>query len=208
MLWSTPIQANPTNAHMVPAGPIVYRARVVAADGVGSRPVARFWGADPEGVLGIGETENGQVRFLEMTHAMRGNLHGRGSSSGRHYHTWLGYHDCTPERTIYQWIDLAPAVQTFSNHLGHPVAPGKVTEAAELLLLYAYRRTFGDLPPCNQADPHYNSVEKWMRNVLGITPKYHPVTGRLNVPLLDLPGVPAMSWAEALAAVGDEESEA
>jgi hypothetical protein len=207
MNWSTPIPADPALAAQVPAGPIVYRACVVGEDGITARPVSRFWGSDPGGILAIGETEGGRNRFLEMTHAMRGKTYGRSSSSGWHYHWWFGYHDCTPDRTVYQWIDLTSAVEAFSARLGRAVAPGKVTEAAELLLIYAYRNKFGDLPPCNQADPHYNSVTTWMRNVLGITPRYHAATGRLNVPVLDLPDLPAMSWDEAVAAVGDERPE-
>ena len=202
MNWSSPINADPAFASKVPVGPIAYRARVVEADGVTPRAVQRFWKPDPEGTMVIGETENGQARFAELTKAMRGRVHGRSSSTGWHYYWWYGYGHFTPDHIVYEWIELNPTIQAFVQQLGRPVAPGAVTEAAELLLIYHYRRRFGDLPPCNQRNPNYNSVAKWMRAELGITPRYD-TNARWNVPLLDLPGLPALSWAQAQASTGD-----
>ena len=70
-------------------------------------------------------------------------------------------------------------------------------EAAELLTMYRYWNEFGELPPVNLRNPNYNAVEKWLKKTLEVEPKYAVDTSRLNVPLISVPGIPAISLAEA-----------
>ena len=199
MPWSTPLHAEEQFSHLVPAGVIAYRAFVAQPGTNIPVPARRYFGDDPDGTLLIGESVAGRDRFLDLVYAMRGQIYNLGHSAGHRYYDWFGYGDSVAEHVRFQWIDLQPSVQTFLA-AGRQVTPNDISTAAELLLMYAYRNDFGDLPPCNQRDPNYRQVTNWLQG-MGITPTYRANDGRLNVPLLDLPGLPAITWAEALACV-------
>ena len=189
--WGGPVPCDAGSAPEVPRGPIVYRMTVLSETG-DRRPVRRFWGTDLEGTLLIGETVNGRSRFKELVGAVRGARVGRGHGPGFTFYYWFRHADSSVENLRFEWIDLAPWLAAFGDRK-------KLAQAAELLLMEGYRGRHGDLPPCNAQSPKWWAVTEWMHAQWGI-PKGGYVSGapaRLNVPLLDLPGIPAISIEQA-----------
>lgn len=177
----------------MPVGPIVYR--VVLVDDAGPpRKIARFWSQDDEGIMLIGESVVGKTRFLELVAAVDGRRFGRGHGPGFAFHYWFNFESSKPDNLRFQWVDLSTVVAT----IGPTTDAARVAEAAELLAIEQYRGRFGDLPPCNTQGPKWKVVTEWMLATFSVPWAYLPGhVARLNIPVVEVPGVPAISVEEA-----------
>lgn len=194
--WSRPLRCDAGLVSEVPDGPVVYRMVLVDDSGL-PRKVARFWSEDDEGVMLIGESVVGKTRFLELVAAVRGQRFGRGHGPGFTFHYWFNFEASNPDNLRFQWADLSGIVASITPT---PDA-GKVTQAAELLAIEQYRGRFGDLPPCNTQGPKWKAVTEWMLATFNVPWAYLPgQVARLNVPVVEAPGVPAISVQDAVEA--------
>ena len=199
--WSTAIPCHEDYRDDVPDGPVIYRLRVASKDHSGWTQVPRCFATDKGGTLLIGEGTSGSARFWELANAVRGVKVGRGHGPGFTFYTWYRWHFLV-ERLRFDWFELAPAVRSIREQveLGDMATRKlnkKVCEAAELLAMYHYWSNYGELPPVNLRNPNYNAVAMWLKQTIGVDPKYAPDSGRLNVPIVDVPGIPAITLAEA-----------
>lgn len=191
--WSGPIPCREEYDSRVPEVPVVYRARLTR-DGTTAREINRFWGTDKDGVLLIGESVTGKTRFRELREAIFGQRLGRGHGPGFTFHHWFSWTDAKPENVVFEWCPLGDSAAA------HGRDPKSWVKAGELLLLEHYRGVHGDLPPCNTQGPKWNAVVGWLKNTYDIHWAYDPTqTARLNIPEIAVPGVPAMTVAQARA---------
>ena len=169
-------------------------------DGESPRSIGRFWQKDPSGTLLIGETVVGRTRFKELVGAVEGRVVGRGHGPGATFHTWFRTGRSSPENIVFEFLSLGPAM----SRLGKMASPKTCAWAAELLLLERYRWLYGDLPPCNTQGPKWHAVTKWMAKVWNMPWAYVASDlgpeARLNIPLIAVPDIPALSVEDALSA--------
>jgi hypothetical protein len=127
--------------------PIVYRLRVWNSETLSFRSIARAGGEDADGVLDIGESENGRRRLEEFCCAVEGKP--RSHRAGWEY-SGNGYDFGTvfPPATLR--IEFL--------HLGSK----ELAEALELALLEEYRWRFKDRPPLNGSAGKYRKVLTWL----------------------------------------------
>ena len=135
--------------------PIVYRLRVWDAETSTFRSVARAGGVDADGILDIGESEDGWRRLDDFCCAAKGKP--RSHRAGWEY-SGNGYDFGSvfaPESLRIEFIHL----------------PSKeLAEALELALLEDYRWRFKDRPPLNGSAGKYSKVYEWLAQQ-GRTPR-------------------------------------
>ena len=196
--WSVPISATAKDVNDVPQGHIIYRARLMGEDGK-PRPIPRYRGEDSEGILLLGESRGGRARIRELAGALQGRHVGRGHSAGYAFYHWFGGSESTANNVVFEYFDLAENLGALTSlNVPMEVAQLKVSLASELLVMEKYRMANGDLPPCNTQGPKWRIVTEWMKATWDIDWGYLPgPKSRLNVPIIEVPGVEAISVERA-----------
>ncbi len=200
MPWSNPIRAFDANAHLIPGVPAVYRLRAYQGEEDGALPceIPRCRLPDPTGTLLIGEGTNCHVRYRELVNALDHQRWNRGHGPGYRFYYWYRWH-FQRQALVFEWADLSAALAALRAAFpGVGITEKQVCTAAETLLLDAYLSEHLDTPPVNRQGAKWRATSRWLRDKLGVEPAYSP-EGRLNVPLIDVPGVDVLTVAEAQA---------
>jgi hypothetical protein len=127
--------------------PIVYRLRVWDADASTFRSIPRAGGVDLDGVLDIGESDDGRRRLDDFCCALEGKP--RSHRAGWEF-SINGYD--------FGSVFAPDSLRIEFIHLGSK----ELAEALELALLEEYRWRFKDRPPLNGSAGKYRKVRQWL----------------------------------------------
>jgi hypothetical protein len=127
--------------------PIVYRLRVWEAGTSAFRSIPRAGGVDPDGVLDIGESDDGRRRLDDFCCALEGKP--RSHRAGWEF-SINGYD--------FGSVFAPNSLRIEFIHLGSK----ELAEALELALLEEYRWRFKDRPPLNGSAGKYRKVHQWL----------------------------------------------
>jgi hypothetical protein len=183
MKWSSPIPLSTSHARTLADVPAVYRL-VAMNPSQEPIPMARVFGTDPVGRILIGETTDLVQRFRQVVGSATDGRDGHMPAIT--YHMWIGYHQFEVRNVKFQFADLTSFTESLRSAFGEIEDEDKVTELAELQLIYAYRHRFGDAPPANSQGPKYKSITTWISDLTGKKPSYSDETGMMVVPGFDL----------------------
>ena len=127
--------------------PIVYRLRGWEAGTSAFRSIPRAGGIDPDGVLDIGESDDGRRRLDDFCCAVEGKP--RSHRAGLEF---------SPNGYDFGAVFAPNSLRIEFIHLGSK----ELAEALELALLEEYRWRFKDRPPLNGSAGKYRKVQGWL----------------------------------------------
>ena len=132
-------------------GAIVYRVRAWKPDGSGPLEINRAAGADPDGILDIGESGRGRDRLEAFARSALGEKL-VSHRAGIEYSAEWGYDFASAFPHAHLRVDVLQ------------VSCKELAEAIELFLLEQYRWRYKDRPPLNSSAGKYRKVKKWLED--------------------------------------------